>query len=260
MNELDERTWAGTPIPVHQTLTVAKNGGIVLGAYDGEKMIGFLYSFPGFLNGETYLCSHMLAVDSLYRNQGLGYQLKMEQAQVAAQAGYQTIRWTYDPLECKNAYLNLTKLGAICSDYIVNCYGEMQDALNKGLPSDRFNVEWLITSPYLEQRGSLLADHSPSKANRLLDWEISADGFPVPLTAHLEKVTNGELSCLSIAVPNQFQEIKKASAELALDWRLKTRDVFQHAFANGWAVVHVTAGDDEAVRHYLLLQRSQLGL
>ena len=113
VNELDERTWGGTPIPIHQTLTVAKNGGIILGSWDGGEMIGFLYSFPGFLNGETYLCSHMLAVADTHRNRGIGYDLKIKQAEVAARAGYSKIRWTYDPLECKNAYLNLSKLEAI---------------------------------------------------------------------------------------------------------------------------------------------------
>lgn len=257
--EVEERTWGSSPIPVHQTLTVAKNGGVVLAAWDGGDMVGFLYSFPGFQNGETYLCSHMLAVSDSHRNRGIGYELKMEQRAVATHLGYRKIRWTYDPLESKNAYLNIVKLGAICSDYIVNCYGEMEDELNKGLPSDRFNVEWLIQSPHVEQRQQWITDLAYTEDGNLLDWQLE-DGLPVPLTTHLTKVTQTCLPALFVPVPNRIQAIKKANRALALDWRLKTREVLQHAFAHGWAVAHVLTEAAEDVHYYALLQRSQLNL
>jgi predicted GNAT superfamily acetyltransferase len=115
---LEQKVWAMNPVPLHQTLTVAKNGGVLIGAFDENRMVGFVYSFPGYLNGETYLCSHMMGIDPAYQNQGLGYRLKMKQAEEAKQLGYIKIRWTYDPLESRNGYLNITKLGAICSDYM----------------------------------------------------------------------------------------------------------------------------------------------
>jgi len=257
--ELEERTWGSSPIPVHQTLTVAKNGGVVLSAWDGEEMVGFLYSFPGFRSGETYLCSHMLAVSDSHRNRGIGYELKMEQRTVATQLGYRKIRWTYDPLESKNAYLNIVKLGAICSDYIVNCYGEMDDELNKGLPSDRFNVEWLIQSPHLEQRQEWIKELAYSEAGNLLSWQVEA-GLPVPLTTDLAKVTQSGLATLFVPMPTQIQAIKKANRLLALDWRLKTREVLQHAFAHGWAVAHVLTDCADDVHFYVLIQRSRLHL
>ena len=138
----------------------------------------------------------------------------------------------------------------------------MQDELNKGLPSDRFNVEWLVQSPYLKHRQQLIAQHSLSTAVLLLDFEIDEDGLPAPVVnkSHLAKVTDQEVSCLSVPVPDRFQEIKNSNPALALDWRLKTCEVFEHAFANGWAIVHVTNGPSDAVKHYLLLRRSQLGL
>lgn len=257
---LERKVWAMNPIPLHQTSTVAKNGGVVIGAFDGEQLIGFVYSFPGYANGETYLCSHMMGIDPAYQNQGVGYHLKMKQAEEAGKLGYQKIRWTYDPLESRNGYLNIAKLGAICSDYIENCYGEMTDELNKGLPSDRFNVEWMIRSPYQNQRHDLFAELSMQTDRMLLDWNLRTDGHPQAIRKEIDSRVFTNLSYLFIPVPIEFQQVKQNDIELAIDWRLKTREVFMKSFAEGWAVAHVIRYQKEPVQYYVLVKRDRLAL
>lgn len=256
--QLDLKVWGGEPVPIHQTLTAAKNGGIVLGAFAKEQLIGFLYSFPGFKDGATYLCSHMMGVDSDYRNHGIGAQLKLKQAEEALEIGYKVIRWTFDPLQSRNGYLNITKLGAICSEYIENCYGEMKDGLNKNMPSDRFNVEWLLDQPYLKKRQALFADVELKPEAVMLDWKEREDGFPEAIL--VENQSNMDSSYRFVPVPVLFEQLKEADAELALDWRLKTRAVFQSLFADGWAVVHVVRKQDELVQYYVLCKREDLSL
>lgn len=139
LEELESAVWSeSSVVPSHMTLTLAKFGGLFLGAFDGDRMIGFLYSFPGYTDQELHLCSHMLGFLPEYRKQGLGVQMKWMQRSEALAEGYRRITWTYDPLETVNAYLNLVKLGGVVHRYIPNCYGELADDMNRGLPTDRF--------------------------------------------------------------------------------------------------------------------------
>lgn len=253
---LERQVWGSEPIPLHQTLTAVKNGGLMIGAYAGEQLVGFSYGFAGFARGEVYLCSHMLGIDAAYRNAGIGYRLKIAQAEAARELGYGKIRWTYDPLESRNAFLNISKLGAICSDYIENCYGDMDDELNRGLPSDRFHVEWLIDSPHLQNRQERLANVEVQEGQLLLGWSVREDGLPVAT----EREYAWEAEFLFVPIPLQFQEMKKADRELAIDWRMKTRQVLREAFARGFAVAEITRTPGEPVQHYALVQRSSLAL
>src|SRR5690625_1617990 len=148
--QLIRLTWNMEPIPLHQLLTTIKNGGIVLGAYIDEKMIGFSYSFLGFVDEKTYLCSHLLAVLPDYRGKDVGEILKIEQAKIARKLGYSLITWTFDPLESRNAHLNLNKLRARGTIYSPNHYGELTDNINKDLPSDRLIIEWSLNDQPLE--------------------------------------------------------------------------------------------------------------
>lgn len=256
--ELERKVWGSEPIPVHQTATAAKNGGLVIGAYAGDEVIGYSYGFAGFKNGETYLCSHMLGIDPAYRNQSIGYRLKLAQADEARKLGYSKIRWTYDPMETRNAYLNIFKLGAICSDYIENCYGEMTDELNRGLPSDRFNVEWPVNSSHLEQRQAQFAEVTVQPEDVLLGFEVRADGFPQATARQIAWEQDAEY--LFIPAPVNFQEMKKTDRMLAIDWRMQTRQVFAEAFARGFAVAHIITPQGEPVLYYVLVHRTQLAL
>ena len=140
-------------VPLHVLITAAKNGGLLLGAFDDERLVGFVFGFPGLTpEGKLKHCSHMAGVHPAYRDRGLGYSLKLAQREHVLAQGIDLITWTFDPLETRNATLNFHKLGAICNTYLPNLYGEMRDGLNAGLPSDRFQVDWWIASERVAQR------------------------------------------------------------------------------------------------------------
>jgi predicted GNAT superfamily acetyltransferase len=150
---LQKEVWNFTDIelvPLRMFVVAQKIGGQVIGAFDGEEMISFALALPGARNGHLYLHSHMLAVRSSYRNAGLGRRMKLFQRQDALKRGFELIEWTFDPLEIKNAYLNIEKLGALARRYNVNQYGITSSPLQGGLPTDRLIAEWWLKSRRVE--------------------------------------------------------------------------------------------------------------
>jgi predicted GNAT superfamily acetyltransferase len=148
--ELQREVWGLQDIdlmPVRNLLVQTKIGGIVLGAFDGDRLAGYASATPGVRNGVPFWYSQMLAVRKEYRNSGLGADLKLAQRGHALQQGIHLIEWSYDPLESKNAYLNVKKLGAIVRKYYVNLYGTTTSQLQAGLESDRVIAEWWIDKP-----------------------------------------------------------------------------------------------------------------
>ncbi len=151
--ELQKEVWKFSDaelIPVRIFVVAAKIGGQVIGAFvqrndqrnDQKELIGFAVALPGLRNGHCYLHSQMLAVRQQYRNGGLGRRMKLYQREDALARGIELMEWTFDPLEIKNAYLNIEKLGAIARRYSVNQYGITSSPLQGGLPSDRLVAEW----------------------------------------------------------------------------------------------------------------------
>jgi len=145
-------------IPVRMFVVASKIGGHVIGAFverddkskDDKELIGFALAIPGMRNGHCYLHSHMLAVRQQYRNGGLGRGMKLYQRDDALARGFELMEWTFDPLEIKNAYLNIEKLGAITRRYNVNQYGITSSPLQGGLPTDRLVAEWWMKSKRVE--------------------------------------------------------------------------------------------------------------
>ena len=124
--QLQKEVWNFTDIelvPIRMFVLANKIGGQVMGAFDGGELVGFAMALPGMRSGHAYLYSHMLAVRQQYRNAGLGRRLKLFQREDALARGFDLMEWTFDPLEIKNAYLNIEKLGAIARRYNVNQYG-----------------------------------------------------------------------------------------------------------------------------------------
>jgi predicted GNAT superfamily acetyltransferase len=150
---LQKEVWNFTDaelVPLRMFVVAEKVGGQVMGAFDGNEMVGFALSVPGTRSGHIYLHSHMLAVRKDYRNSGLGRRLKLLQREDALARGIELIEWTFDPLEIKNAYLNIKKLGAIARRYNINQYGITSSPLQGGLPSDRLIAEWWLKSRRVE--------------------------------------------------------------------------------------------------------------
>src|SRR5207244_4666816 len=133
-------------IPLRLFVVATKIGGQVIGAFDRNELIGFAMSIPGTRGGNPYLHSHMLAVREAFRNGGLGRRLKLAQRDDALQRGIRLIEWTFDPLEIKNAWLNIERLGATARRYNPNQYGMSSSPLQGGLPTDRLVAEWWLDS------------------------------------------------------------------------------------------------------------------
>jgi predicted GNAT superfamily acetyltransferase len=158
-------------VPLRIFVVAEKVGGQVMGAFAGSEMVGFALSVPGTRSGHIYLHSHMLAVRKDHRNGGLGRRLKLLQREDALARGIELIEWTFDPLEIKNAYLNIEKLGAIARRYNINQYGITSSPLQGGLPSDRLIAEWWLKSRRVE---SLIAAGKVPAFNRELTIEVPA--------------------------------------------------------------------------------------
>jgi predicted GNAT superfamily acetyltransferase len=158
-------------IPLRMFVVADKVGGQVMGAFDGSEMVGFAMSVPGTRSGRVYLHSHMLAVRKQYRDRGLGRRLKLLQREDALARGIEVIEWTFDPLEIKNAYLNIEKLGAISRRYNINQYGITSSPLQGGLPSDRLIAEWWLKSKRVE---TLLATGKNPAFNQQAAIEVPA--------------------------------------------------------------------------------------
>jgi predicted GNAT superfamily acetyltransferase len=133
-------------VPLRMFVVAERIGGQIIGTFDGNTMVGFALAIPGSRNGHPYLHSHMLAVRERYRNAGLGRRMKLAQRDDALARGYELIEWTFDPLEIKNAYLNISRLGVIVRRYTINQYGTSSSPLQGGLPTDRLIAEWWLKS------------------------------------------------------------------------------------------------------------------
>ena len=195
-------------VPLRMFVVADKVGGQVMGAFDGAVMVGFALSVPGTRSGHVYLHSHMLAVRKDHRNGGLGRRLKLLQREEALSRGIELIEWTFDPLEIKNAYLNIEKLGAIARRYTINQYGITSSPLQGGLPSDRLIAEWWLKSKRVET--------------------LLATGKNPPVTIDT-----------SIAVPAQIYDWKAApeTREHARQVQEHNREEFLRAFSQGRAVL-----------------------
>ncbi len=192
-------------IPLRLFVVATKIGGQVIGAFDGKELIGFAMSIPGTRGGNPYLHSHMLAVRESFRNTGLGRKLKLAQREDALSRGSRLIEWTFDPLEIKNAWLNVERLGAIARRYNPNQYGMSSSPLQGGLPTDRLVAEWWLDSRRVE---SVLAGKAPA--------------------AKIEQ---------QIEVPRAIYEWKKSADPRAKQVQGSNRTAFQHAFVHGLAVL-----------------------
>lgn len=217
-------------VPGHMLLTFHKNGGVLLGAYAGERLVGFVVGFVGLMgNGRFKHASHMMGLHPDFQGQGIGTRLKLAQRQAVQQQGLDLITWTYDPLETANARLNIRKLGAVCRTYIPNLYGEIV-GINAGLPSDRFQVEWHINSAHVASRLAGRDEGETAVPEHLILNRVAGNGRP-PDTP---KSPSEDRHFVQISA--NIQALKAQDMPLARAWRLHTRQLFTDLFTEGYAV------------------------
>ena len=209
-------------------------GGQVLGAWDGESLIGYALAIPGLREGQPYFHSHMLAVAPEYRNHGIGKMLKIAQREDALARGIELIEWTFDPLEIKNAYFNIEKLGAIVRRYTADFYGASTSPLHGNLPTDRLHAEWWLNSDRVR---SLIAGNDlpnyPIKETITVTYPRAGSGggtlHPLPTLAleSLLKVRHEFSMAFSVGLTVlRFQNLSGESACYRLgDWNEFSRTV-----------------------------------
>ena len=235
------------------------NGSVVLGAYDGSNLVGFVVGIVGRLptTDQYHLYSAIMGVLPAYQNRHVGYQLKMAQASVARQMGLSCITWTYDPLESRNARLNIGKLGAICRRYLPNFHGTMT-GINAGIPSDRFYVEWYIEDEPVLRR-LLAPTQQPTFQQLMLEGAVllnrsnwNEQGLPEPPAGFAQ---NAPSSMLLVEIPARFQQLKSQNFTLAQRWRERTGQIFSYYFKVGYVVTDFFKWSDDSGRErtfYLL--------
>jgi predicted GNAT superfamily acetyltransferase len=223
------------PVPI---LTVSvKRGGILIGAFTEDRLVGFVYSLPGIKQGKPTQWSHMLGVVGAFRSAGVGYELKCRQRERTLAMGLDLIEWTYDPMQAMNAHLNFAKLGVVVEEYEENVYGESTSPLHRGNPTDRFVAQWWIRKTDVERRlaaaGPLtlgtgeVADARPVNSVAVAgDWLESVD---VDLSLDARR--------LVVDIPMGFTEMLARAPDLALAWRICTRAIFTTYFDRGYRAV-----------------------
>lgn len=207
-------------LPVRLFVVATKVGGHALGAFDGPRMIGFLLAIPGLKSGgRNYLHSHMMGVLPEYRNQGVGRMLKLRQREEAMAAGIDLVEWTFDPLELKNAFFNIERLGAVVERYVLNQYGTTTSTLHGGLPTDRCVAGW-----YLRSERACTA----------------VEGRPISRGSVVQR----------IEVPSDIATIRAAEPQRARESQARISEQFLAAFREGLAVIGFERGGETAA--YLL--------
>lgn len=234
---LQEAVWGrdGELVPASVLLVSAKRGGILIGALEGSRLVGFVWSMPGVRDGAPTHWSHMLGVLPDVRGRGVGRDLKLAQRDRALAAGVDLIEWTFDPLQSANAHLNIATLGGTSSTYLVDAYGQMVGPLHLGTPTDRLVVEWWIRRPHVERRIARAKDAPPvirsaEVASCPAALEPAAGGPSAP------RLDLGARRVL-VSIPAGFTEMQRSDASRALAWRLAVREAFHAYFARGYRVV-----------------------
>lgn len=226
---LQQRTWSeDIVVPAAMFVVALETGGQVLGAFEGARLIGFTMALGGFhRDGKILLHSHMTAVLPEFRDRGVGRMLKLLQRDDALRRGISLVEWTFDPLELKNAYFNLVRLGAVIRRFIPNCYGITDSPLHAGLPTDRLVAEWWLDSARVKT--------------------ILAGGSVPP----------GK-SVTRISVPANIGELKEKDFRAAAKEQSRIREEFQRWLGQHYVVTGLERADK--VVNYVLEPGKSLGL
>jgi len=239
--KLQQEVWGiGDLETVHalEMMAVQHAGGTVIGAFAEAELIGFVYGFVGFEDGQGTIHSHLAAVRSEWRSRNVGYRLKLAQREAALSRGISQITWTYDPLQSLNAHFNFAKLGVTTNKYKVNFYGAEMTILVPGIGTDRFWVNWSLDSERVRRKiagASALPDPAEELAAEKL-VELTAGNVP-RLNEGANLSGAAAAPALLVDIPADIAAVQRASTELAKAWRETTRQAFTEAFAAGYRAV-----------------------
>ncbi len=242
-------------IPFHIMIAAQHHGGLVLGAYDGKRMVGCIFGISGHDSTRQFHYSHITGVLRSYQNRGVGLLLKKRQRKLVLEEGLDLVKWTFDPLQAGNAYFNIRKLGAIAREYHRDLYGRMSDSLNKGMISDRFEAEWWIRTRRVSgilrgrRNGLSFSELIMGKAGLINETDLR-NGIRGPVKLHLN-LNKDRLLC---EIPSRIDKVKAVDLDLARKWTFQNRRAFENYFAKKYVTTDVLLdrGKNETRVYYLL--------
>jgi predicted GNAT superfamily acetyltransferase len=255
--ELQEEIWGRgfrDRVPPSILLVAQELGGMASGAWRGERLVGFVFGMTGLREGRMVHWSDMLAVRPEERDRGLGRALKLHQRERLLVLGVDTVHWTFEPLESRNAHLNFARLGATSREYRRDLYGAPDSPLHRGLGTDRLVADWAIGS---------------ERVRRRLDGDERPPGPDEAAAAPVVNATSGEAAMLEceapdleldaervrVAIPLDIQGLKERAPDRALDWRSKVRSALEGYLGRGYVVTELVR---EASRSCYVLARGGL--
>jgi len=240
--EIQKSAWGFLDLdiePHHLMTRVQKYGGLVQGLYFNGKLAGFTYALIGKWKGKHFIYSHMTGVHQKYQAQGFGFLLKKAQREDVLKMGYEIMRWNFDPLESMNAYFNIHRLGIISVEYERDIYGTGESGLHKGLPTDRLIATWNLNSDRvihkIEKKEPAIIENPP---------ENNLENF-TQKTAYIE-------------IPRNIRLLKETNMNEAVQWRMKTRRLFESAFQKNYVVTDIVFSEDKKRIFYKLCHRFEM--
>ena len=225
-------------VPAGLMAVMGHYGAVNAGAFVGERMAGFVCGFPGYGEGEPFHHSHMLAVRPEFQGAGIGLALKWAQADRVLAQGIRRVNWTFDPLQARNANLNINHLGCVSSVYRLNVYGNSESPLHGGLPTDRLEPDWQLASGRVSRarRGELVPAAGIPDLPHANEVRFRSGGL-----AEMGDVTDsaeaGGASEVLFFIPHDFNDLLRRDIRLAMDWRLRSREALTGLFQRGYEVV-----------------------
>lgn len=267
--DLQRRVWGegyDDVVPLSILAVVVKRGGILAGAFDGARLAAFVFSVPGLKDGKPMQWSHMLGVDEAYRRSGMGYTLKLVQRDRTLAQGLDLVEWTYDPLMAPNAHLNFARLGVVAEEYLVNVYGASGSVLHHGAPTDRFIAAWNVATPHVQRRiakeaavkadpvQAMLSVRDAAVADApLLNPTVDQAGWLAPAGA--ADLTREE-DRLLVAIPGRYGDMLQQAPDLAMTWRMQTREIFTTYFARGYRCVDFLLNREQGRGVYVMEKKA----
>ena len=249
-------------IPTHLLIAAQNHGGLVLGAYDGKKMVGILFGITSVDGKRPYQYSHITGVTRGYQSKGVGFRLKLSQRDHVIRRGQDLVKWTYDPLQAGNAIFNIRKLGAIARTYRRDLYGHLNDSLNRERLTDRFEVEWWIKSRRVKER--IRGGYRPVSLAEALGDGAELVNLTRKTDSRNRRPVSSRLGLrgirLLVEIPDSIVRVRDASLATAKAWALHVKRIFENYFPRGYAVTDVLVEEGRGERRifYLLDSRRRL--
>ena len=247
---LQESTWGpgfSERVPYAVLWFSRRIGGVLLGAFDGVDLVGFVFGLTGLRDGLPLHWSDMLAVRSDARNRGIGVRLKLAQREALLQSAVSEAQWTFDPLESRNAYLNLDRLGVIAREYVRDVYGASDSPLHDVIGTDRLVAEWHIDSPRVVHRVAQ-AQRTGAIRDAPAVNEVEMLGG-VPCCGAMSTALDDPI--VALLIPASIQAVKTNDGAAARAWRAATREAFEHYLPRGYVVTELVRRTPQ-VSAYLL--------